>query len=264
MKRILIAVAVFAVAASASWAQVGNVYSNTTTQTGFFVAPGGAAADPSLPANTITRLLADDITANTSFGLQIGRFDFAVFNSNTVAVSARPRIRFWDNDGAGGAPGTYLGGFTFNAISFAASTGSAFFTSNFAGAGLFTIPADGTFWVGMTFDNNSGATGATVAQLNGLGLLTFDPPTVGSSADQDFLTTANGSFLVNNPAGTVRNSPFGGAPVANYFYSFTAIPEPTTWALLGLGACGALPAYRRWRAGKLAKDQAASFYENKA
>ena len=134
--------------------------------------------------------------------------------------------------------GNFIAGFTFNPISFTGNSGASFF---FHPTGV-NVPS-GTFWIGLTFDNNSGATGATDVQLNNLGMALFNPPTVGTSADTLFSTTAAGDFLVNNPAGSQFN--FSGNPPANAFFGITVlVPEPSSFALAGLGAA-ALMIFRR-------------------
>ena len=227
--------------ATASVSQASISYSDITTYTGSgFVNDGATVAAP------ITRLVADDINAPAGGGLSVTQFTFSVQNFDpTATFSARPRVRFYDNDGAGGGPGTLLTGFSFNPISFAPGI-SLFFTN--LTAGQLVLPADGSFWVGMTFDNVGGT--ATVAQLNELGEGLFDPPTVGSSGDRDFVTTAAGSFLASNPAGTIRTSPFGAAPNANYGweFQFAPVPEPSTGALVMVaGGLGILIYWQRTR-----------------
>jgi hypothetical protein len=202
------------------------VYRNLDNTTSQFFANGGAT---DLSGNTITRLVADDITPTPGFdGQPIDFLYFSVVNANSVAISARPRLRMWQADGAGGNPGTFIAGFTFNAISFGANTGESLF---FHPTGV-NVPS-GTCWIGLTFDNNSGATGATDVQLNNLGMALFNPPTVGTSTDAMFETTAAGDFLVNNPAGETFN--FGGNPPANAFFGMSVlVPEPATAAVVGL------------------------------
>jgi hypothetical protein len=209
-------------------------YNDTTTPTGFFYANGGAT-----DANPITTLVADDITFAPGFtGDSISQVTFSTVNNNTAALTLRPRLRFWATDGTGGLPGTFLAGFTFNPISFNASQALAItFTIS---PGTLVIPANGRLWAGITFDN-VGAT-ATTAQLNNIGQLLYNPPTVGSSSDLFFQTSAAGSFLQNNPPGGFFF--FGGNPVANFFWQFqsatAATPEPGSIALLaGLGVFGA-------------------------
>jgi hypothetical protein len=210
------------------------IYDNSANFAGSAFSNGGSALQS---GNTITRLVADSIqTTAVGAPFIIDGFSFSVSNLNTVAVSARPRVRFYLADGAGGAPGTYVTGFSFNPISFAASNVSLFSTTIVP---VTFATSTGAFWAGITFDNSTGTTGATGAQLDLLGQGIYGPPLVGSSADNFFVTTAAGSFLVNNPAGTVTS--FGGSPVANFGWRFTSpVPESSTlWMLLvGLPVLG--------------------------
>jgi PEP-CTERM motif len=205
-------------------------YSNITTFSGLAFSNAGATS-------TITNLVADDLltlTPNTA----IESFTFSVSNLDTATFTARARVRFYADNGSG-APGTILNGFSFNPISFTAGS-VGLFTANIA-VGTIVVPADGKIWAGITFDNASGST-ATTANLNNLGQGLFNAPTVGSSADVFFQTNVPGSHLANNPPG--GNFNFSGAPVANYGWALTAVPEPASFAVIGLGLLG-LVARRR-------------------
>ncbi|MFO0834252.1 MAG: hypothetical protein U0638_04720 [Phycisphaerales bacterium] len=203
---------------------VGQFYANRTNFSGFAAINGGAGVDPANGANTITKLLADDVNFHPFFiGQNVSKMYFTVANLNTTAVSARARLRFYADNA--GAPGTALTGFSFNPISFTANTVSSFF---FAPNISFST---NHIWIGMTFDNNGGATGATLAQLNNLGQGLYNPPVVGTSADKAFLTSSQGSWLSNNPTGSVFN--YGGNPVANIGYELD-VPAPSAAALFGL------------------------------
>lgn len=203
---------------------VGQFYNNHATFTGYAAINGGAGVDPANAANTITKLMADDVNFHPYFiGQTINKMYFTVANLNSTAVSARPRIRIYADNA--GLPGNYITGWSFSAISFAATQVSSFYFT--PGVSLSTNHV----WIGMTFDNNAGATGATLAQLNNLGQGIYNPPVVGSSADLAFLTSSQGSFLVNNPAGGLFN--YSGSPVANLGFELD-VPAPSAAALLGL------------------------------
>jgi len=135
---------------------------------------------------------------------------YTVANFNSSSVSARPLLRFYQSDGSGGTPGTLILALTVNPMTFAPNS-VAVFTANLL-PGQLVVPTS-FFWAGITFDDNFGTTGATLAQLNNLGQGIYNPPTVGSSDDQFFATSSAGSFASNNPPGGMFN--FGGNPLAN-------------------------------------------------
>lgn len=207
-------------------------YSNLATFSGQAFPHGGTQNQS---GNLITRLVADDVTPmGAAAGADVTELRFSVANLNASSVSVRPRLRFWYADGADGLPGNYYDkpadvGFTFNPITL--GPGVTVLTATIA-PGTFVMPQE-TFWAGITFDNNGGATGATLAQMDMLGQGIFGPPTVGSSADRVFRTTAAGSFFgVDNPAGGALD--FGGSPLANLGWEFTAVPEPRTMVIFAV------------------------------
>lgn len=225
------------------------VYSNITNFSSAAFPTAGATL---VAGDTITQLTADDITPIAgAAGESVDSFTFSVANFNSTDVSARALVRFYGGDGASGGPGTLLGGFNFNPITFTAGSVGLF---TFApGTALFTLPS-GTFWAAIAFDNNSGATGATAAQLNNLGQGLFDPPTIGSSQDVFFQGDTVSNYTTSNPTGSFLF--FGGSPVANFGWAFRTLavaPEPASLALFGIGAtlAGGL-ALRRRRVGRSA------------
>jgi hypothetical protein len=194
-------------------------YSNVANFLGEGFVSGGSALQG---ANRITRLIADDITpTGANAGASVIQFKFTMANFNGVAVTVRPRVRFWFDNG--GIPGAYYNlptnvGFTFSPILLNAASAGVY-TTNLA-LGSFTMPGT-TFWAGMTFDDADGTTGITPAQLDLVGQAVFSPPTVGSSEDVFFLTNAAGSFFgTNHPAGTLNT--FTGSPPSNLGWEFTA------------------------------------------
>ncbi|MBS1735308.1 MAG: T9SS type A sorting domain-containing protein [Bacteroidetes bacterium] len=195
------------------------LYSNVTTFSGSAYPNGGATL---VSGNTITTLVADSLGLIGTNPFSVGQFKFAIGNLNAVDVSARPRIRFYANDGTNGGPGTYITGFSFNPITFTASSIQVY-TGNVAPFAITTQ----AIWAGITFDDNTGATGITADQLNNLGMGLFNPTDVGTSTDDFFQTDAAGSFLSNNPAGKTYG--FGGSPVANFGWEIvSSIPLPVT------------------------------------
>ncbi len=222
-------IAALAVLASASYAQ-NYAYANVTTWNGNQYLANGSATDQS--GNIITKLVADDIELHPlTGGFQITALTFSVVNANAAAVSVRARVRFWEDNGAG-APGTAIAGYTFNAFSFAANTNTLL--SGNLGTG-FTIPANHKMWAGITFDNNVGATGATQAQLNNFGMGLYNPPTVGVSGDNYWVSTNPGSNFSSNPLGAGVNGAAGLGSFGWRFETTQAVPEPGTMAVLGLG-----------------------------
>jgi hypothetical protein len=181
------------------------LYSNVTTFSGQAFANGGAALQA---GNIITTLVADSLGLIGTPPFSVGSFTFSVVNFNTVDVSARPRIRFYANDGPAGSPGTLITGLSFNPITFTASTTQLFDTGPLATPFEVTTQA---IWAGITFDDNTGASGATLDQLNNLGQAFFGPIDRGSSTDNIFATDTAGAFLADNPTGTTGN--FGGDPL---------------------------------------------------
>lgn len=206
------------------------VYDNLTNPTGFSFMNAGANNQA---GNTITRFVADRVQMSPpSGGMLASEWTFSVVSQSSSSFSARMLLRFFDDDGPGGTPGSLIAAYTYPAISF--SLGAVLLTKTDA----FLIPADGQFWAGIAFDNDFGATGASAGFLNSMGEEIYNPPTVGSSTDDYFLGTGLGDFTSNNPAGSILN--FGGSPVANFRWQFkaTAVPEPASFALVGVAAAG--------------------------
>lgn len=189
-------------------------YSNVTGFTGAGVLNGGAT---NIGGNTITQMVIDDLTFPRGVPVGVVQIRFAVLNNNATAVSVRPRVRFFADNA--GAPGTFITGLTFNALSFAANTITTVTSAPFAAINLTTT----TSWVGMTFDNNLGATGATATQLDNFGHGSFTPIDRGSSNDSAFRTTAAGDFFnVSNPPGASFNTP---TVVDTYGWELIAAPS---------------------------------------
>ncbi|MBS1720597.1 MAG: PEP-CTERM sorting domain-containing protein [Armatimonadetes bacterium] len=241
-----------AIVASSAMAQVvvyDNLSAPSAAVSGFTTSLTNTGATA---GSFIGQMTADDITPISGFGGAImSEWQFTMLNTDTVnAVSVRPRVRIYDSTGAGGGPGTVLAAVSFNPISIAANSYSIV-TGNMTPNNI-ALPS-GTFWFGIVYDSvgsgGAGNTGATAAQVAGMGQVVFNGgPTIGSSANQIFTTTAAGSatvsFASNSPAGTIGGF-VGGSPVANMGIKITVVPEPATMTALALGGLALL---RRKRA----------------
>ena len=195
------------------------LYSDTSAFTGQGVTNGAANT---LNGNTITTLIADSLGLIGTPPFSVGRFTFSVANFNAADVIARPLIRFYENDGVAGGPGTLLAAYDFDPIPFPNGL-VGLFTGTVT---PFTIPTH-AIWAAIIFDDDTATTGATLAQLNDLGQGLFNPIDRGSSTDGFFGTDTAGAFLADNPAGGVFS--FGGTPVLNSGWDIvSAVPLPVT------------------------------------
>ncbi len=191
-----------------------SVYSNVTTFAGSAFSNGGSEVQS---GNTITRLVADSLGLSGTAPFSVTSFTFTVSNLNTVDISARPRVRFYNNDNPAGGPGTAIAGFSYNPITF--TTNSVIRLNTGALTTPFAISGT-SVWAAITFDNNTGATGATQAQLDLLGQGIYNPVDRGSSTDGFFRSNAAGSFFSNNPPSAFGY--FGGTPAANFGWELNA------------------------------------------
>src|SRR5262245_30551515 len=133
-----LAIAVTLLLADISQAQF-RVYNNIdpSIYSGFVYSNGG---DGTIGANHITRLTADDIHFNPAFaGNSVTAIYFTVTNLNPVAVTARPRLRFYTDNA--NSPGNIMVGFSFAPITFAASSVNIFFFN--PAPGSVVLPAGG-------------------------------------------------------------------------------------------------------------------------
>jgi hypothetical protein len=235
-------IAILALLACISAQAQTNFYNNTSGFSGSAFANGGAASNGSF---FVTRTVADDLTtAAGSGGASITGFQFSVASFNTTALTVRPNVVFYSDNGAGGGPGTVLAAIAFNAINVGAGS-VGLFTFNPATT-LFTVPTNGRVWAGIFFDNGGGAT-ATSAQLNNFGQGLFNPPTVGSSADLFFQSAGTGNTS-SNPAGGFAN--FNGNPQANFGWRLfgnapVRAPESGSTALMLLLGCAGVVVLQR-------------------
>ncbi len=190
----------------------GAVYSDVTTFTGYGVVAGGATGTTTI---RVTKLLADDIQCMTGGGGdKLTAFTFSVGNLNAAAAACQSLVRIYaDNTTTPNTPGNYLFGVNFSCTSFTAGT-VGLYGYAIPTASQPTIPANGKLWMGIAFARNgTSPCNITNAVLNNFGVGLYGPVDVGSSIDEDYLSTANGgavltAFQANNPAGSVRAAPY--------------------------------------------------------
>jgi hypothetical protein len=177
------------------------VYDNTTTAEGPALSGSGAAPE-----------LGDQVTLAGTARLVTD----LLFGYATEATGVTARVRFYANDGLGGAPNTVL----FDSGSFVLTPGVNV-DKSFSGI---SVPVPDTFTWAVAYSIPPGA-------AFGFGLLEYDPPTVGSSDDFVWNKVGGNWFQANFP-----NS------VENLKASITAVsapvPEPATLLLLATGLAG--------------------------
>jgi hypothetical protein len=208
------ALAVSLVAASAQ--QI--VYNNTSTSLNSFYGSGAEYGDEIVLAPGLNGVGSQ---------WKATAFDFEYYSNYSLANGAV--LRFYANDGGGGAPGTLLyESNPFDIINNGANVHVDLTQGGIVGGGV-DVPDHLTFTISL-----SGGGGANEA-----GLTVYNPPTVGASGDD---------FWIHNGA-TWSLQQLGDGKVANFNARLTAIPEPKTIALAGAGALGwlAMVGYRRLR-----------------
>ena len=125
---------------------------------------------------------------------------FTCTNLNSVDVTVRILLRFYEADRGDSAwPGTYIAGYTFEPV-----TIPAYYN-------LYSVNTDpsvlktnkSAIYAGLIYDNNLGATGATIDQMNQLGQGMFNPIDIGKSTDNIFVTDSAGLYNGSDPIGRV-------------------------------------------------------------
>lgn len=152
-------------------------------------------------------------------------FQFEYFVSTGASGNETGEIFFYANDGgANNAPGSVL----YRSGEFSLDTG---FQTVIASALSVQVPNTFTWTVAFS--------GVDFGEQ--VGLLVFNPPTVGASFEDFWAKNSDGSwstFLIDN-----------GATPANFGARVTAVPEPTTFALAALGGLALLGLRRFTRRG---------------
>ena len=174
------------------------LYSNITTIE--YPIPNEGAKDRG--GNIITNMVADSLGfagGKSPYGIK--QVFFTCTNLNPADVSVRVHLRFYEADRGDSAwPGTYIAGYTFDPIKIPAY-GISLYSVNTDPSILKTNKS--AIYAGLIYDNNNGATGATIDQLNQLGQGMFNPIDVGNSTDNIFVTDSSGQYDSSDPVGRV-------------------------------------------------------------
>jgi hypothetical protein len=198
----------------ASVASAGIVYDNSSTYLGSFTDLGNVEAGDEITITSTARTMTD--------------FAFEYYLSPGSSGNETAEFFIRARDGNGGlTPGTVL--YDSGSVSLAGLQTAAGFGTLSANGTSVELPANGNLVWTVKFSGIEGTEHA--------GLLYYNPPTVGSSFDDYWLNNGTGFQLVDS-AGIVDN----------FAAQVTAVPEPSTIALILAGA-GALGAARLRRKG---------------
>lgn len=192
-------------------------------------------------------LLAGDITPVTGYaGDFVSSVTFSVARVYSEGGGFDPELRFYATDGVDAGPGMLLYSYNASPMLYLATPASTTVTVNIP-EGAFALP-DGTFWVGVAFDD-ANYPGTDPVELYWTGQSVWvAPPTVGSTDEMLFSADSSGPFLTNDPQGVLTNAStiFGPNPAElEWSISVTSVPEPSYSTLLLLGAALVGSAWQR-------------------
>ncbi|MDB6036978.1 MAG: sorting protein [Verrucomicrobiales bacterium] len=203
----------------ATVASAGIVYDNSTTYLGSFTDLGNVEAGDEINITSTARTMTD--------------FSFEYYLSPGSSGNETAQLFIRARDGSGGlTPGTIL--YDSGTIPLAGlQTAQGFGTISATGTSV-ALPANGNLVWTVKFGGIEGTPGAVGGEH--AGLLYYNPPTVGSSFDDYWLNNGSGFQLVDSSG-----------IVDNFAARVTAVPEPSTIALIlaGAGALGAARLRRR-------------------
>lgn len=199
-------------------------YSNITTFQGGFSFGGTLAAQPQPTGGTgvLTAMSCDDLSlnpGNPNGSYTLNEVSFSIANSDTADLDVGPTLVFYDQ-----GTGAFVDAVAFSLVRVPAQTVSLLTAdlSTLSPAITFALDANGeaNIWMCQIYDDanatalDGNGAHVTVAQYDNLGAGLCDPPTVGSSPDNLYISDTPIASYATLPPGIQGN--FGGTPPANY------------------------------------------------
>lgn len=199
-------------------------YSNITTFQGGFSFGGTLASQlqPTGGTGLLTAMSCDDLSlnpGNPSGSYTLNDVSFSIANSDLLGLDVEPTLVFYDQ-----GTGAFIDVVAFGIVHIPAQTVSLLSAdlSILSPPVAFPLDANGeaNIWMCQIYDDANGTAlddngaNVTITQYDNLGAGLCDPPTVGSSPDNLYISDTPIASYATLPPGIQGN--FGGTPPANY------------------------------------------------
>lgn len=196
----------------------GDIAGNQT-YSGYGVGPGGSANNSIAEGFTVTQT-----TTLASVEIYLSQFNSA--SGSNIALS------IYSN--SGGYPGTDLYDLSTN-VTLPSLSGTPTLVT-YTGTGAFTLTAGTTYWLNLYATNPSSGTGSNI-QWDGVidsGFNYVNPTGAGATNIGQLRSVGDG----NPPTSTGSGTPATTGLITAFQLNSAVVPEPTSFALFGLGGIG--------------------------